>query len=184
MSTILPVQNIAVQPVQTEEEFKQYLLTTFEVAAVSELPFDHLDYAYQIFYSNQDVSFSDEDLRLSNFMPLMAALYAFKNRVKVLFISPTHYYGLQASKFCRSYLKHMGASSESEVLVTVPGLCTKDHLREIANKSPLIFMHGMDFNYENHIPMDLIKRKIVQIFPNEKVPVDPIRHSVCHDPCD
>ncbi|NGX32564.1 MAG: hypothetical protein K1060chlam4_00612 [Candidatus Anoxychlamydiales bacterium] len=164
-----------------EEEwssFQEMLLTTYKLKDVSELPFKKLEHAFEIFNSTEDFSFNDEDERLSNFLVLMACLYTFKKQENVCFISPTYYYAQQAQFMRDRYLKNLSDSSDLSFPCTIPGI---DWFEKAVNKCKVLFMHGKD--YTEYLPLGWSGRKIIQIFPNEKVPVDPIRRDYCgmHD---
>jgi hypothetical protein len=157
--------------------FKKMLLTTFEVNAISELPFQKIEYAFDILNSKQDFIFADADERLSNFLVLMACLQSSKSQDKVCFISPTYFYAQQAAVMRIRYLSGFKAS-EKRFSCVVPGMY---EFEGEVNKCTVLFMHGKD--YSQYLPKSWEGRKIIQIFPDEKVPVDPIRKSCCsmHD---
>jgi hypothetical protein len=160
------------------EAFKQMLLTTFEVRNCSDLPFKKLEYAFDIFSSSKDFLFDDKDERLTNFLVFMATLYTHKKSENVCFISPTYYYAQQATdriiKFSELFFGSKIDMVKSPITCVVPGMV---HFESAVNKSKVLFMHGKDFS--DYLPTGWQGRKIIQIFPGENVPVDPIKRSYC-----
>jgi hypothetical protein len=154
------------------------MLEVFEAKKAAELPFQKIQHAFQILKSSEDFSFDDKDERLSNFLILMASLYSFQRKEKICFISPTYFYAQQAALMGRSYLKALKATKESDISIVVPGM---GHFHDTVNASNVVFMHGKDFS--DYLSVIWKGRKIVQIFPDVDVPVDPIKRSYCsrHD---
>lgn len=152
--------------------FEKMLLETFKVKEIKDLPFKKIEYAFDIFNTAIDFKFNDKEERLSNFLVLMASLYSSKKKTKVCFISPTWYYAVQAAKMRNAYLKGLGASNESRFPTVVPGMFDYD---DAVKSSSIVFMHGKD--YSEYLPNGWNGRKIIQIFPDEKVPVDPLKPS-------
>lgn len=158
--------------------FQTMLLESFKVNDVSELPFDKIEYAFDIFNGTEDFTFDDEDERLNNFLPLMASLYSCKKREKVFYISPTYYYAQQAARMRDSYIYNLGGSRHDTFPCLVPGM---GGFQNSVRKCDIVFMHGKD--YSEYLPDEWRGRKIIQIFPDIEVPVDPIKRSYCgmHD---
>ena len=145
--------------------FEKLMLKVFEVQKASELPFQKIQYAFQIMNLSDNVSFNDKDERLTNFLILMASLYSAQKKEKVCFISPTYFYFEQAARMGTQYLKALNASEESGITFVVPGMI---YFHDFVNKSKVLFMHGKDFS--DHLSCIWKGRKIIQIFPDEKVP--------------
>ncbi len=151
-------------------DFEQMLFKTFEVKEKESLPFKKIEYVFDIFKDSQDFSFDDEDERLSNFLILSACLYSFKKGEKICFISPTYFYAQQAARMRTSYLRALGAPQQATFSTVVPGMYGYD---QSVQESNVVFMHGKDFS--QYLPQGWTGRKIIQIFPGEDVPVDPIK---------
>lgn len=149
-------------------DFEKMLFDTFKVTKKEDLPFQKVEHVFNMFKDSQDFSFNDQDERLSNLLILSACLYSVKKKERICFISPTYYYAQQAAVMRNAYQKNLGASAEDSFPVMVPGLFEYE---ECVLKSTVIFMHGTDFS--SYIPKEWTGRKIIQIFPNVDVPIDP-----------
>ena len=161
------------------DDFKQMLFEIFHAESSQDLPFEKVHYVFEIFKHSQGFLFADKDERVSNLLILSACLYAVKEEKNVCFISPTYFYAEQAARMRTSYMKALGASEKAKVSVVVPGLLIYE---QSVQESETVFMHGKDFS--DYLPEGWTGRKIIQIFPEENVPVDPIRHSRCIYDCD
>ena len=151
--------------------FERMLLETFRKENKEDLPFttDEIDrVVFDIFKNSEDFSFGNKEDRLSNLLILTACLYSAKRKEKICFISPTSYYALQAKYFAQKIMKGIEAPEEANFYIGVPGMET---FEKRVNESQVLFMHGKDFSA--HLPNDWKGRKIIHIFPDEHVPVDP-----------
>jgi hypothetical protein len=142
------------------------LFNTEEAEERSEIKIEHI---MEIFNTTSDFTFDDADERENSLLILSACLYSVNKREKICFISPTFYYAQKAFFIGNAFLKRLGSEQE-RLNVVVPGL----------NESQLegctvAFMHGKDFSLD--LKHKFEGRKIIQIFPGEVVPVDPIRRS-------
>lgn len=131
---------------------------------VDEQPLEYSEIIFDIVEGEQNFSFDFEELRLHPILSLCAALLALWKEKRVVFICPTSYYGAQASRFIRAFLK-----TEKIDRVTV---CPSAWVTEDLACSTNVFMHhGRDFR--DSLPKcALEKRHVYQIFSGEEVPND------------
>jgi hypothetical protein len=117
--------------------------------------------------SGEDYTIRDEDLRLSNFLVLLAVFMILDGEKGVLFLSPTHYYAMQAYSMGQKYLTGLG-HPDTKFPVAIP---MHEYFNGAVRDAKILLMHGKDFT--EYLPNGWKGRKIVQLFEDEDVPVNP-----------
>lgn len=123
----------------------------------------YIEPIFEIFTGDENIKLDIEEMRLTMDFPLAACLLALWKGKRVLFLSPTVYYAIQAKIFIG---KAMSMNTRGgEVIVTI-AKCV-DQLTDI----DVIFHHGRDYN--EFLPKSALrKRNVIQSFVGEDVPCD------------
>lgn len=135
---------------------------------LDELGFTKVEHAVEILFDVDDFTFDDPDERTSMMLPFMAALVATDTNEHVVFLSPTLWYARQALRAINGFMNHM-KTDKSRLVVTIPHAF--NFIPEV-KKADVIFMHGSDWSC--FLPEGCRARKIIQLFPDETVPVNPV----------
>jgi hypothetical protein len=137
-----------------------------------------IEYTVTCCTESGDFSFSDPELRLGPYLPLLGFLLNMMGK-NVLFLSPTHYYAIQATKMINRWRNNLVQTPTPDfpfLRCAVPQgwNFSVDDLRD-AN---VVLMHGKDFT--NNLPEhEKTYQKIVQEFKEENVPCDPDSYVTC-----
>jgi hypothetical protein len=169
------------------EELRADIIETLKIPEDARKGFcllDRIEHVHSI-YNNEDFKnfeFDDQDLRHSPFLVYLALFYFLKGH-KILFISPTGYYAMQAQAMAHRVIRRVRdvkgeIAGENVFTCSIPG---HESFDQLSSDADIFFMHGKDFS--EYIRNAKGKHKIVQRFEGH-VPVDPRPPNSCMRCCD
>lgn len=159
-------------------QFETFLFETFKVKDKKDLPVSNVEEFYELCCGKEDFTFGTEAERLDTVLLLASMMHRMVHakfglgNQKICFISPTFYYAQQAALYRNAFSKKLKVAEETTFDITIP---KSQVFRSVVLQCEVVFMHGADFS--KYLPQGWKGRKVIQIFPDTDVPVDPVKHS-------